>query len=275
MVATAVGGTYAHCWLENETFDNDPVLKDRKAWGLKNDKRTDWQPSLFYNAMVKPLMPYSAKTIIWYQGEGNSHPELMNLYSYELKLLISQWRKGFQEENLPFCIVQLPSYGKDGFKEVRLQQLKTYQETENTGLITTMDTGDSLDIHPQDKLIIGKRIAEWIVKSQEQNNYKISPIVKKQFVENDRIIIEFDNIGDKLISTYFQSPMLTPNCIEISSDNIHFEYAKARLKPNTNNQIEVWNEHIKEPKYVRYLYDGYVKDKVCLYNYNGIPITLF
>jgi len=118
-------------------------------------------PSGLFNGMIAPLIPYAIRGVVWYQGERNTRPGTGSLYQYQLPVLVSDWRSRWGEE-LPFAWVQLPNYNPAGedWMLVREAQLKTLR-LPHTGMIVTVDIGESNDVHPKNKQDVGRRLALW------------------------------------------------------------------------------------------------------------------
>ena len=121
-----------------------------------------YKPTGLYNSMMKPLEKYAFKGGLWYQGESNA--DSPKRYISLMKDLIACWRKWFGEE-LPFFYVQLPQFDdpaakemQDGWYEFREAQRQVL-EVPNTAMIVAIDIGESNDLHPQNKEMIGKRLA--------------------------------------------------------------------------------------------------------------------
>src|SRR5579862_5538561 len=121
-------------------------------------------PTLLFNAMVNPLVPYAIKGVIWYQGEANAN----RAYEYRISfpLMITDWRNHWKEGNFPFYFVQLASFNAgngnsehgSNWAELREAQAMTLS-LPNTGMAVTTDIGESNDIHPKNKQDVGKRLA--------------------------------------------------------------------------------------------------------------------
>lgn len=111
-----------------------------------------------YNGMVEPLQPYAIRGAIWYQGEANAgQPEE---YRTLFPRMIKDWRRTWGEGDFPFLWVQLAGYAKDdvGWPGLRDAQAQTLS-LPNTGMATAVDIGLMFNIHPMDKLDVGKRLA--------------------------------------------------------------------------------------------------------------------
>lgn len=119
--------------------------------------------SVLFNAMLNPIIPYTIKGAIWYQGESNAG----EAYQYRdlMPLMIKDWRNRWGYE-FPFYMVQLANYmqrqpepKESSWAELREAQLLTAQHLENTGMATIIDIGEANDIHPKNKQEVGRRLA--------------------------------------------------------------------------------------------------------------------
>lgn len=121
-----------------------------------------YKPTGLYNSMMYPLIKYSVTGSLWYQGESNAgEPER---YLPLMKDLITCQREWFGK-GLPFFYVQLPQFNdpaademKDRWYEMREQQRQALN-IPNTAMAVAIDIGESNDLHPQNKEMIGKRLA--------------------------------------------------------------------------------------------------------------------
>jgi sialate O-acetylesterase len=114
-----------------------------------------------FNGKVAPLVPYTLKGMLWYQGEANSSDARAPLYAHQLSALITDWRARWGEE-LPFAWVQLPNFTRpgEGWPLMREAMLKTLA-LPKTGMAVTIDIGEAKDIHPKNKQEVGRRLSLW------------------------------------------------------------------------------------------------------------------
>jgi sialate O-acetylesterase len=114
-----------------------------------------------FNGKVAPLVPYTLKGMLWYQGEANSSDSRAPLYVYQLSALIMDWRARWGEE-LPFAWVQLPNFNRpgEGWPLMRESMMKTLA-LPNTGMAITIDIGEAGNIHPTNKQEVGRRLSLW------------------------------------------------------------------------------------------------------------------
>lgn len=154
VIDSSFGGTTCEGWVPKASLaDFDPNDLHESMFGIK--------PAMLYNAMIAPLGNSPIKGVVWYQGESNSgHPAT---YPRLLSALIGDWRKQFDTPDLPFFIVQLPDYAYqwDGFywPWEREAQAEVVQSTPHTSLVIGINTTDGFNLHPKQKLEIGRRAA--------------------------------------------------------------------------------------------------------------------
>ena len=152
--------------------------------------------------MIKPLLPFSIKGAIWYQGEANSRPGQASDYHNDLKRLITTWRKDWGQGAFPFYFVQLPNFGertKEPIQEhpwvtIREQFLKTAQSLENTGMAITIDIGEAKNLHPRNKRDVGKRLAMVALGKSYNKKGQVwtGPLIKTCRFDGEKAIITFD-----------------------------------------------------------------------------------
>lgn len=120
-----------------------------------------WLPAGIYNGMIAPLVPYTLRGVLWYQGETNAarHTEYASLFT----AMIKQWRADFARE-LPFYFVQLANFESgagnrgDSWAYLREAQARALK-LPATGMAVTIDIGDPKDVHPKNKQEVGRRLA--------------------------------------------------------------------------------------------------------------------
>lgn len=231
------------------------------------------QPTALYNAMIAPFKKYAIKGVLWYQGESN----IGNAQQYGklLPALISDWRKQFSFEGLPFYFVQLPNFGdasylpvESGWAVLREAALKTLK-VPHTGMAVTIDLGEWNDIHPDNKKDVGERLA-LIARHYNYGERDLvfsGPLYESSKIQGNKIILSFTNVGSGLIS--IDGEELSQ--FAIAGEDEKFVWAKARI---TGDQVEVWSDEIPEPKYVRYAWSDNPVDPN-LYNAEKLPASPF
>ena len=158
---------------------------------------------ILYNSMITPLAPAALRGVIWYQGESNAgQPQL---YRDLFPLLITDWRRTFEQAHLPFFYVELANYMavqpgpiEAGWAELREAQAFALH-LPHTGVASAIDIGDAADIHPRDKQTVGKRLAVAALAKVHGHAIPASgPQYRSHRIEGDMIRIEFDHVADGL-----------------------------------------------------------------------------
>lgn len=126
-------------------------------------------PTVLYNGMIAPMAGLPFRGVVWYQGE--SDVDINDEYAALMKALVKDWRKTFDNPQLPFYIVELADFlhpsdvaGRAEWQKLRDAQRRAADETEGVTWILNSDNGEWNDIHPLDKKTPGTRVAEAILK---------------------------------------------------------------------------------------------------------------
>ncbi|MCX6168226.1 MAG: beta galactosidase jelly roll domain-containing protein [Ignavibacteriales bacterium] len=224
-------------------------------------------PTVLYNGMISPLIPYKIKGVIWYQGESNvANPEL---YKIIFPTMIRNWRNDWKERSFPFYYVQIAPWIYDSgsqSQKLREAQLVTLS-VPKTGMVVTLDIGSPNTIHPPDKENVGERLALWaLAKDYNKRVVYSGPIYKSMKVKKDKIILTFDHIGKGFILKEKESQK---NFLIAEEDKI---FKEAELKIVGKNLI-VSSPGMKAPVAVRYGWSNYVD--ASLFNKEGLPASSF
>ncbi len=114
--------------------------------------------TLLYRSMLRPLIPYTCRGVIWYQGESNVDDP--SGYEDLFRRLITNWREDWQTPDWPFYFVQLAEYdGSGDWDGLRAAQARVAESVPHTGMAIAFDLGDKNDIHPRRKKPVGERLA--------------------------------------------------------------------------------------------------------------------
>lgn len=259
--------------------DGSSTISLAGNWLYKKDLETafpiihnyHYYPTVLFNAMINPLVPYGIKGFIWYQGEAN----VQAAYDYRtlFPMLINDWRQRWQQGNLPFLFVQLANFKKEKalpdeseWAELREAQTLTLAQP-NTGMACTIDIGDSGDIHPRNKQEVGRRLA--LVANKlvyKQGGVASGPMYKSFSKEGNRIRISFINTG---------SGLSTKNGKEVTGFAIagkdkKFYWANAIIE---GDNVIVYCDKVPAPEAVRY---AWADNPVCnLINKEKLPAVPF
>ena len=285
LVSTNWGGSAIEGWINPEILEQElegykNLTKHYEKWkkesGVIYDRTTkkpkglnQSSPGVLYNSMLKPLVPFGFRGVIWYQGESNvKNPEE---YKKLFSAMIKDWRKQWGIGDFPFYYVQIAPWA---YKNVpisaaflREAQLEVLSEP-NTGMVVTMDVGDIGNIHPKRKKPVGERLA-LLALARDYGKKGIvdsGPLYKGFKVEGGKIRLEFDYIGGGLVAkgggelTHFT----------IAGRNKKFVPAKAVVDGDT---IIVSSDGVNRPVAVRFAWGS--GDEPNLSNKEGLPASSF
>ena len=155
--------------------------------------------------MVKKAAPFTARGVLWYQGESDDVPGLQTLYKDMLTGMIEDWREIWKDPRLPFYVVQLPGWdswmmqSSLDYQTIRRCQEEVAGSVENVHLCSISDVGEEKDIHPKDKKTVGYRLALLARKyAYGEDLLADAPVLKEAKRENGKIALTFDHAGDGL-----------------------------------------------------------------------------
>jgi sialate O-acetylesterase len=238
----------------------------------KNRPRTPmnfsgYSATALYNGMINPLIPFTFRGVIWYQGENNvSNPEL---YKRTFPALIADWREAFAHGDFPFYYIQIAPYNygplsfSQSLREVQLQTLKV----KNTGMVVTLDIGNPNNIHPANKIDVGDRLANCaLAKTYGKKVTYSGPQYKSMKIQKGKIILSFDFTGKRLV---IKERGGENNFIIAGKDSV---FKKAVVKV-IGKQLIVSSPEIAKPVAVRYAWSN--TDEATLFNKEGLPASSF
>lgn len=252
-------------WLYKIGFDTKTLGPKLQA---PNDPN---RPTVLFNSMLHPLIPYAIRGAIWYQGESNAS----RAYQYQtlFPAMIQDWRSLWNQGNFPFLFVQLANFMQlqteprdDEWAELREAQLQTLS-LPNTGMAVTIDIGEAMDIHPKNKQEVGRRLAlNALAKVYGKDITYSGPMYQSLKVEGNKIRIQFSNTDKGLKIEGGDKPI----GFAIAGDDKKFVWANAEIE---GNEVVVWDSKIKKPVAVRY---AWAANPICnLYNGAGLPASPF
>ena len=232
-----------------------------------------YKPASLYNAMIAPVINFTCKGFIWYQGESNTGRA--SAYEKLQVNLINDWRAKWQQGNTPFIYVQLPGFldmnylpTESQWAVLREGQMKALS-TPNTAMTIAIDLGEWNDVHPDRKKDVSDRIALAArnIIYQEKNIEYSGPLFENAIIENNKITISFTHTGTGLTSNDGEAL----NYFAIAGSDKKFVWAKAVIM---DNKVIVSSPLVPNPKYVRYAWSDN-PDGANLYNKEGLPAAPF
>lgn len=231
-------------------------------------------PCVLYNAMIAPLIPFSVKGVIWYQGETNaSSYKRADQYYRLFPALINDWRSRWGYD-FPFLFVQLAGYQPDeeqpaDYKWARLREAQSSTlSLPNTGMAVAIDIGNQNDIHPKNKQDVAHRLclAAGKVAYGEDIVYS-GPAFSSLVPDGNRLRIKFENTGSGLV---IRDKYGYLRGFAVAGTDRLFKWAKAMTD---GNDVIVWSDGVDKPVAVRYDW-GNTPDGN-LYNHEGLPAIPF
>jgi sialate O-acetylesterase len=269
VIQSAYEGSVAEAWTRKDILTSDSVLAAKMF--NKPKYGTQSIPSNLYNGMLSPIIPFGIRGVTWYQGESNATDG--ETYRRLLSAMLKGWRQDWNQGDFPFYFVQLTPYAvnlpEPKYAEFREVQSKFLSET-NTAMAVTMDIVDNIyDIHPYNKLDVGKRLSLCAKANTYGQNIVFSgPVFESAIKEGSTMRIKYkaSTIGTGLTTKDGNAPA-------------HFTIAGADkvLYPATavisGNDILVSNPNVTDPKIVRYAFSNAVTTNFM--NGNNLPAVPF
>jgi sialate O-acetylesterase len=262
LVDSSFGGTTCEGWIPGSalaTF-NTNELHD-SMFGIK--------PANLYNAMIAPLADTKFKGVVWYQGESNSaHPDT---YPALLRTMINEWRKQLGQPRLPFFIVQLPDYANlwEGYywPWIRETQAKAVQSIPETALVVSLGTTDGFNLHPKEKLEVGRRTALLARRVAYGEDIVASgPVFKSASLEGAALRVTFYTGGEGLASTAVGAAM----GFAVAGADGEYHFAEGRI---VGDSVVVQSDEVSRPLTVRYAWAA--MPQATLINRIGLPAAPF
>lgn len=272
MINSSWGGTICEAWtsrpaLENGMFTTEfkPIL-DRGATFKPGNPN---QPSVLYNGMLSPIIPYGVKGAIWYQGESNIGRA--EQYATLFPAMIADWRRSWSQEKFPFIFVQLAPFRYNGQDPANLAeaweaQLKTLS-VPDVGMAVTTDIGDIKDIHPKNKQEVGRRLALWaLINTYGKMGEFSGPLYESMAVEGNKIRLKFKQVGGGLVAQGAK-PL---SHFTIAGEDEKFVPATATIE---NDTVVVQSDEVARPVAVRFGWSDTAEPN--FFNKAGLPASPF
>ncbi|WP_199271659.1 sialate O-acetylesterase [Paraglaciecola sp. L3A3] len=314
IILTAWGSSSLEAWMPRDLtselpyfatimkeFDSNPhrigyidsILSQPNPWSKKDDVYLRRQPNILFNAMMKPIAPYTVRGLVWYQGERNtqsmdglvSTPWFKNnsgmlKYKEALQAWIKRYRQEWNNQDMNFLVVMLPRYQKllasspttdvehpnaHSWAWMRESQLAA-ESLKNVSVVNTIDLGNPTNVHPKDKLPIGQRLAKLAARDTLQQDIEAQgPVLKNTRVSAGKITVNFTH-SHGLTTTNGEDP----SEFWLANDDQNWLRAKAKI---IGNAVELSSDEISKPLYVRYAFSG--APNVNLINSAGLPAQPF
>jgi len=257
------GGQTNSIPLTGDWLCRQGVSLSRVGWPPTDYSQSAGAPTVLYNGMIAPLLPYAMRGVIWYQGEANVGRERQ--YRTLFPALIADWRHAWGDDNFPFLFVQIAPY-QGNTPEIREAQLLSLQHTTNTAMAVTIDCGDANDIHPPHKQPMGARLAlaARALAYGEKIEYS-GPLFESMKIKGPNATLRFTHIGGGLVAK--DGPL---QGFTVAGEDKVFHPAQAELHGKT---IVVHSSAVAKPVAVRYGWANVPEGN--LFNRTGLPASPF
>jgi len=270
------GGTKVESWLTKENLERYTSIKlDEKS--LEENYPQDWvRPLVWGNGTFNPVLNYTVKGIIYYQGCSNVGDQ-GDYYSRLLEVLVRQWREQIGLGDIPFYYVQIAPYAyntADGTAGayLREQQFKAKSLIPNSDIVCINDLVypyETYQIHPAQKRKVGERLAYIALNRLYGKTYfEIGyPTYNSMKIEGSQISVKFDNMTGGV------GRLSGIEGFEVAGEDRVFHKATASYKPYTNNEVLVSSPEVEKPVAVRYCFRDFMIGN--LSNAVGLPAFPF
>ncbi len=232
----------------------------------------DMAPASIFHAMIHPLIPMSIKGVVWYQGENNAWIN-DSLYGIRLRAMIRGWRRDWHLATLPIILVQIAPYfhypnPAVGEPLVWLGEQDAVRRLPYTGLIGTMDMGNTKKMHYQDKQDVGLRASILALRMVYEHGHlrTLGPMFQSARRKGDRFMIRFTGVQRGLKTLHGQMP----NWFSIAGANRKFVAAQAKI---IGDEVMVWSPQVKHPQAVRFALNSRAQPN--LEDGAGMPVLPF
>jgi sialate O-acetylesterase len=253
--------SYSWPYVDFYLYDKDSIdFSQRPAVTNYNQN----SKSSLFNGMISPLVPYTIKGAIWYQGENNV-PRFKE-YEQLLPALISDWRNQWSND-FPFYFVQIaPFKNYNGLSSSLRDAQRKALKTPKTGMVVTLDIGENNDIHPSNKHDVGSRLAGLALANDYGKTLVASgPLYRSQTIVGNKLILEFDFVGNGLMT-----PTTELKEFEIAGADKNYVPAVAKI---FEEKIHVFSASVPNPKFCRYAWRDI--SNASLFNIEGLPASSF
>ncbi|MGZ0654525.1 sialate O-acetylesterase [Coraliomargarita sp. W4R72] len=265
LIITSWGGSSAEAWTDLATLNQ----LDTDFASLEN-LPVQQRASLLYNAMIHPLIGYTIKGGIWYQGESNKNRA--SQYRDLMTGMVTSWREKWGQGDFPFYYVQIApfQYQVSNSAFIREAQLQTMQTLNNSGMVVTLDIGDPHYIHPREKKLVGDRLAYWALsKDYGIEGIEVSgPIYKShEVIDGGKVLLHFEGTSRGISS--FGKPL---SGFKVAGADRVFHPAQAKITRKTG-ELTLWSDQVPEPVAVRYAFEN--ASEATLFSTFGLPASSF
>ncbi len=274
LIVASWGGSACEAWINGNLIKSDWLKafpKLHTPWTEADVKKYQQRcPSALYNGMLHPLIGYTMKGVIWYQGEDNCNRYAT--YADQMQTLVNSWRKEWKQGIFPFYYCQIAPYDyslikwKNNSALLREKQMEAEKRISNCRMAVLLDAGLEYGIHPRKKKEVGERLALLsLANTYGQKGLPDFAVYKSVEFKGDTAVVSFDRSKEWV---YFNNGPKSDN-FEIAGDDQVFHKAQAWI---SRNKVYVKSEEVKKPVAVRYAFKNWVVGDLF---HDGLPVSSF
>ncbi len=261
LIHSSFGGTMVEAWTPRAAIEAEPRLE-----GVLETEYFAWvdgvQATELWRSMVEPLVPYTLRGFLWYQGEANAMTGESAEYATKLATLVKGWRQAWSNPEAPFYYVQLAPFNYSAWDSFPAwltprglplfweAQAAALDEIPHSAMIVTTDlAGDGRDIHPTNKRDVGLRLAHLALRETYGDERRVvhSPrVASAEFGDDGRVVLEFEHVGGGLARAD-GNPL---GQFELAGKGRDFHPAEARIVDD--GRVEVVSSLVARPVAVRF-----------------------
>ncbi len=270
VIQSAWGGSIVEAWMSKDALKLYQEIDITKA----NLNKANKVQTALYNAMINPLIPFTVKGALWYQGEANRMKP--NEYKKLFPAMVKDWRSRWGIGDFPFYFVQIAPYKYSGNSSSKIKnntafmresQLECESIIPNSGIVVTLDVGDEECIHPPNK----KPVADRLLFTALSRTYgytainSYSPVYVSKEIKQEEILLHFKHAEAGL---YVKDKL---KGFEIAGEDRVFYPAEAKVVQR--KMVAVKSQKVPRPIAVRYAWRNWVVGT--LSSTNMLPVSSF
>ena len=252
----------------NTTAKADAKKNRKRSAGPRDPIQDQHNPTVLFNGMIHPVIPFAIRGAIWYQGEsivGGTAGRA--LYPRVQATLVRNWRSLWGEGDFPFYIVQLAGQQADSNNPWVREAQATILSLPNTGMAVAMDIGEAKNVHPHNKQDVGDRLARIARANVYGQGIEYSgPVYQSMKIEGGAIRVTFSHLGGGLVAK--DGPL---KWFTIAGADLKFVPADAKIDGAT---VVVSSPAVPAPTAVRYAWVNF-PEGCNLFNAAGLPAPQF
>ncbi len=274
LINASYGGSPAEAFMSEGALKVFPEINIPTDTGT--EKLTNKFATVLYNGMIHPIIGYTIRGCIWYQGETNY--DRPDQYEKLFPAMVQSWRSEWAQGNFPFYFAQIAPYTYGGFTSgtpygklnsayLRDAQRKAAAAIPGSGMVVLMDKGEEKSIHPADKETVGKRFAYLALADtygMKGFGYQ-SPVYDSLMVAGNVATIRFKHAPTGLTS--FGKPLTQ---FEIAGADKTFYPAQAVI---ARGMVQLSSPMVAKPVAVRYAFKDFIVGE--LFGVDGYPVSSF